>query len=360
MARISRRSFGKRFIASAALTPALNFSMPNNLDSQQGRRPSLTDIDGILVGHFTHGARPTGCTVVLTREPCRAGVDVRGGAPGTRETDLLRPENVVEKVDAIFLSGGSAFGLGVAAGVEKYLEEQGRGFAVGKIRVPIICGAILFDLGLGDPAIRPGAEAGYEAARNAGDDAVAEGNKGAGAGATVGKLLGMERAMKGGLGSWAIRRPDGLQVGALVAVNAMGDIVDPATGKIVAGARNADGTGFADSMAHLRLAKAAPSGETGNTVIGVVATNAPLSKVQCHKVAQMAHDGLARSINPAHMPWDGDTVFAIATGAAGAPADPGIVGALAADVLATAVLRAVRAAESWGAYPAARDYPARP
>jgi L-aminopeptidase/D-esterase-like protein len=287
-----------------------------------------------------------------------AGIDVRGGAPGTRETELLKPENSIDQIDAIFLSGGSAFGLDAASGISRFLEEQGRGFDTQAARIPIVCGAILYDLILGDPKIRPGAAAGYEAIRTANNEPVLEGNAGAGAGATVGKALGLDRAMKGGLGSWSISCPDGLKVGALAAVNSLGDVVDPATGRIVAGARNAAGKGFADSMKALREGYRPALAFRGNTVLGIVATNAVLSKTQCARVAAMAHDGLARCIVPSHTPWDGDSVFAISTGtwSGEKPADAGLIGALAADALATAILRGVLKAESWGPYPAAKDY----
>jgi L-aminopeptidase/D-esterase-like protein len=321
--------------------------------------PCLTDVEGILVGHHTLRKRPTGCTVVTGPKPFVAGVDVRGGAPGTREIELLKPENSVDLVDAIFLSGGSAFGLEAGTGISRYLEEHGRGFDARVARVPIVCGAILFDLGLGNPAIRPGAQSGYQAIRTAGSGPVLEGNVGAGAGATVGKILGIDRAMKGGLGSWAVRRPDGLRVGAMAVVNAVGDVVNPKTGEIIAGARRADGTGFLDAMAQISKGFQPDSPFHENTVLGIVATNANLTKTQCTKVAQMAHDGLARSINPSHMPWDGDIVFAISTASWATPgkADVGIIGALAADVLATAIVRGVLTAGSWGACPAARDFP---
>jgi L-aminopeptidase/D-esterase-like protein len=295
--------------------------------------------------------------VITSSKPFIAGVDVRGGAPGGRETDLLRPENSVEQIDAIFLSGGSAFGLETATGISRYLEEQGRGFDVKVAKVPIVCGAILFDLLLGDPKTRPGAEAGYKAISSAGSDPVAEGNVGAGAGATVGKMMGPEYAMKGGLGSWAISCPDGLKVGALVAVNAMGNIVDPETGKIIAGARKKDGQGFVDIMQELRSGYRPESPFSGNTVIGVVATNARLTKAQCSKVAQMAHDGLARCIYPSHSPWDGDTVFALSTGVWDCKEpSAGVVGALAADAVAAAIIRGVMNAETWGSFPSAKDY----
>ncbi len=355
--RISRRRFAEEIVAGLATVPSIAAMQADN-GAPAARRPSITDVDGILVGHHTLRDRPTGCTVVTSVEPLAAGVDVRGGAPGTRETDLLRSENLVEKINAVFLSGGSAFGLDVATGVSRYLEEQGRGFAVGSVRVPIVCGAIIFDLGLGDPKIRPDAQAGYEACRAAADGPVPEGNVGAGAGATVGKLLGSDRAMKAGLGSWCLARPDGLKVGALVAVNCVGDVVDPATGRIVAGARKADGSGFADTMEFLRRGEPA-SPVRQNTVIAVVATNAQFGKPQCNKVAQMAQDALARCIYPAHTPWDGDTVFSLATGVwqnGGKPTDAGLVGALAADTLARALLRAVEQAQSWNQLPAARDF----
>ncbi|MBM3790986.1 MAG: P1 family peptidase [Acidobacteria bacterium] len=324
------------------------------------QRPSLTDVDGILVGQHTDPRRPTGCTVVTSSQAFTAGVDVRGGAPGTFDLDVLRSENLVEQVHAIFLAGGSAFGLGAAAGVSRCLEERGLGFPVGDLRVPVVCGAILFDLALGDAGIRPDADAGYQACRAAGPEPVAEGNVGAGAGATVGAYAGRDGAMKGGLGSWALSLPGGLQVGALVAVNAIGDIIDPSSGRIIAGARRPDGSGFLGLMPRLREGWT-PGGEIrSGTVIAIVATNAALTKSQCNRVAQMAQDALARCINPAHTQWDGDTVFALSTGRlpSRAPADVGIIGALAADVLAAAILRGVRAAESWGPYPSCRDFPA--
>jgi L-aminopeptidase/D-esterase-like protein len=322
------------------------------------RTPSITDVNDILVGHFTALDRPTGCTVITASAPFVAGVDVRGGAPGTREIDLLKPENRVDQIDAIFLSGGSAFGLEAGAGISRYLEEHGRGFDTRVAKVPIVCGAILFDLALGNPSVRPDAVAGYQAMKAAKAGRVPEGNVGAGAGATVGKLLGQERAMKGGVGSWALTLRNGLKVGALAAVNAIGDIVDPATGKIIAGARRNDGKGFVGAMDQLRKGYEPGSPFRGNTVLGVVATNAKLTKAQCTKVAQMAQDALARCICPAHTPWDGDTVFAVSTGTWNQKKEPdaGVIGALAADALASAIIRGVLECESWGCYPAAKDY----
>jgi L-aminopeptidase/D-esterase-like protein len=333
--------------------------MQNPTNQKQTRTPSITDVDGILVGHFTFRERPTGCTVVTSLEPFTAGVDVRGGAPGTRETDLLKSENMVEKINAVFLAGGSAFGLDAGTGVVRYLEEQGRGFEVRNLRIPIVCGAILIDLALGNSKIRPDANAGYEAAKAATNAPVVEGNVGAGAGGTVGKILGSGRAMKGGLGSWSITRPDGLKVGSIVAVNCAGDVVDPATGQIIAGARKKDGSGFADTMDQLRRGAERGSPLVENTVIAVVATNAVLTKPQCNKVAQMAQDALARCIYPSHTPWDGDTVFAVATGRwtpTEKAASTGLIGALAADALARSILRAVEQARTWGPYPAVRDW----
>jgi len=359
MRRIGRRKFGREF---AALGLAVRSEITMSSETKDAaRRPSITDVDGLSIGHFTLRERPSGCTVVVGDAPFTAGVDVRGGAPGTRETDLLRPENTVEQVDAIVLSGGSAFGLDAAGGVVRWLEEKGRGYATSAGRVPIVCSAILFDLGLGDSKFRPDARAGYEAARSASPGPVAEGSVGAGAGATIGKMLGSGRAMRGGLGSWSLSHPGGLTVGALVAVNAAGDVRDPASGRLLAGARTADGNGLADTLQQLRsgpVTRSSPLRE--NTVLGVVATNAALTKVQCCKVAQMAQDALARCIQPSHTPWDGDTVFALATGRWSPKGESAsdlttLVGALAADVLASAILRGIQQATAWGPYPAFRD-----
>lgn len=316
---------------------------------------TLTDVAGGEVGHWTSGRRPTGCTAILTRAGAVAGVDVRGGGPGTRETDLLRPEASVQQVHGICLSGGSAFGLAAADGVMRFLEEQEAGFAAGRWKVPIVPAAILFDLNVGDGAIRPDAKAGYRAAKAATADAVEQGNVGAGAGATVGKLFGSKRAMKGGLGSASIRAGD-LVVGALAAVNAIGDVVDPATGEILAGGLTEGGDGFADSARYLREGALPVARPRENTTLGVVAANVDWTQAQATKCAQMAHDGLARAIRPVHMPFDGDVVFALGTG--GRAVDLrllGVVGALAADALAAAVVAAVMHAESIAGYRARRD-----
>jgi L-aminopeptidase/D-esterase-like protein len=316
----------------------------------------LTAVSGIKVGHFTYEARPTGCTVVLAESGAVAGVDVRGGAPGTRETDLLDPVATVEKVQAIVLAGGSAFGLDAASGAVRWLEEHGLGYATRAGRVPIVPAAILFDLGIGNGKVRPDADCGYRAAQAATDNAGAEGNVGAGAGATVGKLLGPERAMKGGLGTAALARADGLVVAALAAVNAVGSVVDPTCGKAVAGVRTEDGKSLADPRALLLAgARTTALSPAENTTLVVVATNAVLTKAQATKVAQMAQDGVARAIVPSHLPSDGDTAFALATGQWKEAADVGAVGALAAEAVAQAIVRAVRQAKGIPGYPAARD-----
>jgi len=314
----------------------------------------LTDIRGIKVGHFTDSRRPTGCTVVLVEEGAVAGVDVRGSAPGTRETDLLNPINSVPHVHAIVLSGGSAFGLDAASGVVGYLEEKGIGFPTRIVRVPIVPAAILFDLALGDPSIRPDSKAGYEACLNATSEPVVEGSVGCGAGATVGKLLGPDRAMKGGIGSASVRSGE-LIVAALAAVNSLGNIMDPKTGAILAGARAEDGRRVAPLEAYFDVRYrpfAATPGE--NTTLAVVATNARLDKSSVTKVAQMSHDGFARAINPVHLPFDGDVVFALSTSQLEG-ASLSQVGALAAEVTAQAIVQAVLTATGVPGYPAYWD-----
>jgi L-aminopeptidase/D-esterase-like protein len=316
----------------------------------------LTAVAGLKVGHFTLTERPTGCTVVLAERGATAGVDVRGSAPGTRETDLLNPINTVEQVQAIVLAGGSAFGLDAASGVVRYLDERGIGFDTGVAKVPIVPAAILFDLGVGGkPQIRPTADCGYRAAAAAGTGPIAEGNVGAGAGATVGKLAGPKRAMKSGIGTASITLPNGLIVAALVAVNAAGDVIDPTTNTVIAGARTEDGNGLIDVRRFIRTGQIATLLRGQATTIGVVATNARLTKTQASKMAQMAHDGLARVIEPVHTPVDGDTIFALATGDLQGDADLLTVGSLGAQAISEAVLRAVRAATGIPGFPAARD-----
>jgi L-aminopeptidase/D-esterase-like protein len=341
-------------VVSAALAAAAGAFPVMPPAGAAASNPTLTAVPGLKVGHHTLAERPTGCTVVLAEAGATAGVDVRGAAPATRETDLLRPIDVVQQIHGVTLSGGSAFGLDAASGVMRYLEEKGIGFPFGRSHVPTVPGASLFDLPVGDPKIRPTADCGYRAATSATDAPVVEGSVGAGAGATIGKLAGRERAMKGGIGSAAITVEDGLIVGALVAVNAAGDVIDPATGRIVAGARTADGTGFADARTLVRAGRTA-SRPGENTTLAVVATNAALNKTQATRVAQMAHDGFARAIYPVHTSVDGDAIFALATGARPGAADAGRIGELAADVVAEAIVRAVRAATGVPGYPALRD-----
>ena len=305
------------------------------------RASAITDVRGIEVGHAQDEEALTGCTVILCRKGAVAGVDVRGGAPGTRETDLLNPVNLVENVHAVVLAGGSAFGLDAASGVMRYLEEQKIGFNTSSAKVPIVPSAILYDLSVGRADVRPDADMGYRAAASASSKAPTEGNVGAGMGASVGKMRGMKYAMKSGVGTWSTNI-GGVIVGALVAVNAIGDVVDPKSGQVLAGLRS--GT----TLTWMKKNQPRPPTKS-NTVIGVVATNAKLTKAQATKVAQMAHDGLARVIRPAHTMFDGDTIFALATGEQ--KADVSMVGAFAAEVMAEAILRGVKMAASAGGLP---------
>lgn len=361
---------------------------------------SITDVTGIKVGHFTDKRRPTGCTVILAEEGVIAGVEVRGAAPGTRETDLLDPLNTVEKIQAVVLSGGSAFGLDAASGVMRYLEERNIGFATNAQRVPIVPAAILYDLEIGDSKIRPDAEAGYKACKAASSRRPEEGNVGAGAGATIGKLFGLKRAMKGGVGTASVsfsfsqvsssqlldnqltnsssgnnrrsnsstRRnsaennsvPARIIVGAIVVVNAVGDIFDPQTGKLLAGARTANGKNLAHTMASVMQGEPLPQLFGGTaTTLGIVATDARLDKVQATRVAQMAHDGLARTINPVHTAYDGDTIFALSTGrtefGGNTSACVSLIGALAAEAISQAILRAIKAAKGIPDFPSFND-----
>ncbi len=322
-------------------------------------RAGLTSVPGIRVGHYGYPGAATGCTVILADGGAIGAVDVRGGAPGTVETDLLNPVNMVQEVNAVVLAGGSAYGLAAREGVMRHLEERGEGFAVGSgMVVPIVPGAVIFDLRVA--TARPGPECGRRAAAAATDGVVAEGSVGAGAGATVGKLRGMESAMKGGVGTAAIALEGGLVVAALVVVNAVGDIVDPATGRVVAGVRGA-GDRLVDARRILREEAVEPS-PGRNTTIGVVATNARLTQAEATKVAQMAQDGIARAIVPSHTPGDGDALFALATGGLAAERDSdgfsvSQVGALAAEAVADAILRAVRKARGLPGLPAVRDLP---
>jgi len=312
--------------------------------SRQSGDGAITDVAGIQVGHFTETRRPTGCTVVLAREGAVAGVDVRGAAPGTRETDLLAPTNLVERVHGILLAGGSAWGLDAASGVVRWLEEQGAGMDVATARLPIVPGAVLFDLMVGDASVRPDATAGYQACWAASTAAPAEGNVGAGAGAAVGKVFGVARAMKGGIGTASVT-VDGVTVGALIACNALGDVIDPDTGAVIAGARTRNGKGLLDTRRALLRGEAPKPILAGtNTTIGVIATDAVITKAQASRLATMAHDGLARTINPVHTMSDGDTLFTLATGQAGKSPGMMVLGTMAAEATARAVVRAVRAA----------------
>jgi len=325
---------------------------------------SITDIPGIKVGHAQDLDAVTGCTVVLCEKGAVAGVDQRGGAPGTRETDLLKPTNHVESVHAIMLAGGSAFGLDSASGVMRYLKGKGIGYDAGVAKVPIVPAAILFDLNIGSSDVWPDAEMGYQACQNASDNPPAQGSVGAGTGATVGKLLGMGQATKAGIGTASMEIGAGVVVGAIVAVNAVGDVVDPASNQIVAGARSLKkgpvkfgGEGlFADSLEIMRSfigRTALGVASKQNTVIGVVATNAKFDKAYTTKLAQMAQNGVVRTIRPVHTMHDGDTLFALATGQK--KADVNIVGTFAAQVVAQAILNAVQQAKGLGGIPAASE-----
>jgi len=316
----------------------------------------ITAVPGVRVGHFTRAERPTGCTVVLLPPDTVGAVAQRGGAPGTAETDLLRPENTVSVVHAVLLTGGSAFGLDARGGVMKYLEEQKVGFAFGGAYVPIVPAAVLFDLPVGGrPDIRPDATCGYEAAKRASNGPIEEGSVGAGAGATVGKFGGAGRPMKGGIGTASLQLSNGLIVGAIAAVNAAGSVIDHRTGKPIAGVRAADGRTLEDPVELVRRGTGLPRGMLENTTLAVVVTNAKLSKSQALKLAQMAEDGFARSIVPAHTENDGDTLFALATGSLTSAPDVSRIGALAAEAVSDAIERAVRQAKGLPGYPAASE-----
>ena len=324
---------------------------------------SLTAVEGLEVGHYTDLPNATGCTVVLCREGAVGGVDVRGGAPGTRETDLLRPGRQVERVNGIVLSGGSAFGLDAASGVMRYLAGEGVGYAVGNTVVPIVAAAILFDLGLITSEVRPGSEEGWTACISASAGPVEEGSVGAGTGATVAKTRGMEGAIKGGIGSAALKLPGGAIVAALVAVNAYGGVFDHRTGHLIAGPRLESGDGMEDPV-ELLLSDADGGDSTPmtNTTIGVVATDASLTREQANRLATLSHDGLALTIRPCHTMRDGDTMFALATARHPAPADITALGAATVEVTARAVLRAVQTAAGLGGVPSVAEFgpPSRP
>jgi len=316
----------------------------NDKEGSKVLKDAIIDVPGIKVGHSQDLKAGTGCTVIICEKGAVAGVDVRGGAPGTRETDLLNPVNLVDKAHAIYLSGGSAFGLDGASGVMKYLEEKGIGLDVVLTKVPIVPGAVLFDLDVGDYRVRPDAKMGYEACLKASDKEVRQGNIGAGTGATVGKIFGGLRCMKSGLGTASFKSQE-LIVGAIVAVNCLGDVIDPESGKIIAGVLSKNKKEFANTMSFLKnFPQRIKSSFSKNTTIGVVASNAKLTKAGATKVAMMAQDGYARTISPAHTMFDGDAIFCMATGEVGGGAN--VVGAIAAEVMARAIVKAVKSAES--------------
>jgi L-aminopeptidase/D-esterase-like protein len=317
----------------------------------------LTDIGGLSVGHATDTAGMTGCTVIRCDTTMVGGVDVRGSATGTREIELLRPSHLIQVIHAVVLSGGSAYGLDAAAGVMRYLEEQGRGYDIAGIAViPIVPAAILMDLGVGDPRARPDAAMGYRACHDAGPGEFARGNVGAGTGATVGKLFGMGWAMKAGLGTACLELHGGAKVGAIVAVNAFGDVRDAATGEIIAGARNPDGTGFADTERVMRGKLSTTMFSFFNTVIGLVATNVRFTKEETNQLAKMGSNGIARSITPAHTSFDGDVVFALSSAESDIAVPVSVVGSAACQAISCAILDAVRNAESADGIPSAADF----
>ena len=302
----------------------------------QSTNQTLTAIEGIKVGHATDATARTGCTVILCPAGATAGVDVRGAAPGTRETDALRPGRLVQKAHAVLLTGGSAFGLDAAGGVVEYLEEQNVGFPAGPVRVPIVPAAVIFDLGVGDAKVRPDREMGYQACLNATDEPVAMGTVGAGTGATVGKVPGVTPS-PGGVGSACVRLDSGLIVAAIAVVNALGNIVHPTTGEILAGGKvNGNFVDITERLLHANIVQGT------NTTIGVVATNATLTPTEANRVAEMAHDGMARAIRPSHTMSDGDTLFALASGSH-TGSSVNTVGILAAEVVAEAIVNAVTA-----------------
>ena len=347
---MQRREFNRNLLGLplAAALPSMAFAAADFDPHLLPPGGSITDVPGLKVGHYTLTERPTGCTVMLCEAGATAGVDVRGSAPGTRETDLLSPINEVQKVNAILLSGGSAYGLDAASGVMRWLEEHHAGYPIGTLGVvPIVPAAILMDLGVGDFKIRPNADSGYKACVAATSGPVAEGCVGAGAGATIGKMFGNGFSMKSGLGTASHKVPGtDIVVGAIVAVNAVGDVVNPQTGKIVAGARSEDGKGYRDSMAAMMGGYRVVVQPAANTTIGVVATNAKFTKTQMTKIAQMSHDGYARAINPVHTMGDGDTIFSMSTGTSNTEADLSAIGAIAATVMARAIVRAAMQATS--------------
>jgi len=305
---------------------------------------NILDVKGLKVGQIEDVDALTGCTVVICEEGATCGVDVRGSAPGTRETDLLDPINSVQKVHAVVLSGGSAFGLESTCGVSKYLEEKNIGFDVGVCKVPIVTGAVLFDLGVGDYKVRPDKEMGYKACLNASETELKQGNYGAGCGATVGKIKGLNYVTKGGIGSCSIKLDNGIVVSALIAVNAFGDIYED--GKVIAGVLNDDKTKLLNTYEIMKSGFVKGGFKIDNTTIGIVATNAKLTKAQCKKISQMAHDGYAKSIFPIHTPHDGDAIFTMSTGKIQVDSDITLLGSLAAEVVEKSIINAIKNAKN--------------
>lgn len=304
----------------------------------------ITDINGIKVGHAQSEEGMTGCTAVICEKGATAGVDVRGSAPGTRETDLLKPEKMIDRIHAVVLAGGSAFGLEAASGVMKYLEEQGTGFDVGVTKVPIVTSAVIFDLNLGNCKIRPDLKMGYDAAQSASSDERGQGNVGCGLGATIGKIMGPGHAMKSGLGSATVKAGD-IAVSAIVAVNSFGDIFDYETGRQIAGAYDYKKRELLNTYSIMKASNKPTGFPMRNTTIGVVATNAALTKAEANKMAGMAQNGLARSINPVHTMFDGDTVFAIATSEVGG--DLSLIGTMASEAMSRAITNAIIYAKTY-------------
>lgn len=341
-------------LSFAQTAPEDNVSAERNTDMSYMHEIPITEIENIRIGQAENAEAGTGLTVLINENGMAAGLDVRGGGPASRESELLKPLAAAQVIHGIVLSGGSAFGLGAANGVMRYLEEHGYGFDVGVTRVPLVVQSDIFDLTVGDPFTRPDAEMGYEAARHAMEDPnYQDGNHGAGTGATVGKFGGMERCMKSGIGSYAIQIGD-LKIGAVVVVNAIGDIYNWKTGEKVAGMLTEDGSAFADTMELLAGSIEVKENRfVENTTIGVIITNASFDKSRLCKIAGMAHDGYARSIRPVHTTVDGDSIYAVSVG--DVSADQDLVGSLAAEVMSEAILRAVSSAESAYGFPSAAD-----
>jgi L-aminopeptidase/D-esterase-like protein len=338
------------------MLPSTRYDSSTEADLSRVSSDTITAVSGLLVGHWTDYDAATGCTVVLCPDGAVASADVRGGAPGTRETDLLRPGNLVERAHGVLLTGGSAFGLAAASGVMRWLEERGKGFPVPTGVVPIVAAAVLIDLSIGRADVRPDEAAGYAACEAASAEPPAEGSVGAGTGATVAKALGMESALKGGIGAACEATDSGVKVGAIVAVNSFGEVLDPDSGRVVAGPREQDGR-FADTLQALRSRPGlSPFAGEPHSTIGVVATDARLSKADCQRLAVMAQAGLTRAVRPVHTPVDGDTVFALATETNETLADVLQLGALAARAVERAVVRAVTEAKGLAGVPSAAEW----